>query len=204
MFEKVLVVFAVLSLGGKFIPLPEAGFFFIVSMCLLALIYFLFGYFLFKEKQRFLIFSLSLIIGGGIIGCALARALAGEGVGVAVVERGAPGEEASWAAGGMLAFFRDPERETDRLPDVLYAAMWQRIRVRERGLEQVGALLQSYRVVHVREMAGKLGKSEADAEQLMALAIADGHAHGRLDANTGWFIADGAPAELVRERTAGS
>ena len=50
MFEKVLVVFAVLSLGGKFIPLPEAGFFFIVSMCLLALIYFLFGYFLFKEK----------------------------------------------------------------------------------------------------------------------------------------------------------
>jgi len=51
MFEKVLVVFAVLSLVGKFIPLPEAGIFFIVSMCLLAFIYFLFGYFLFKEKE---------------------------------------------------------------------------------------------------------------------------------------------------------
>ena len=90
------------------------------------------------------------------------------------------------------------------VPGLAFYAMWQRIRVRERGLEQVGALLQSYRVVHVREMAGKLGKSEADAEQLMALAIADGHARGRLDAKTGWFIAEGAPAELVRERTAGS
>lgn len=45
----------------------------------------------------------AVIIGGGVIGCALARALAGEGVRVAVVERGAPGEEASWAAAGMLA-----------------------------------------------------------------------------------------------------
>ena len=36
------------------------------------------------------------------------------------------GRRSGWlgllAAGGMLAFFRDPERETDRLPDVLYAA----------------------------------------------------------------------------------
>ena len=45
----------------------------------------------------------TVIIGGGIIGCALARSLAGEGMKVAVVERGAPGEEASWAAAGMLA-----------------------------------------------------------------------------------------------------
>ena len=36
------------------------------------------------------------------------------------------GRRSGWlgvlAAGGMLAFFRDPEREIDRLPDVLYAA----------------------------------------------------------------------------------
>jgi phosphatidylserine decarboxylase len=36
------------------------------------------------------------------------------------------GRRSGWlgllAAGGMLAFFRDPGRETDRLPDVLYAA----------------------------------------------------------------------------------
>ena len=42
----------------------------------------------------------TVIIGGGIIGCSLARLLAGEGVKVGVIERGAPGEEASWAAAG--------------------------------------------------------------------------------------------------------
>ena len=87
------------------------------------------------------------------------------------------------------------------VPGIAFYGMWQRARIRDRGLEQVGALLQSYQVVHVREMAGKLGKSEADTEQLLALAIADGHARGRLDATTGWFIAEGAPADLVRERT---
>jgi glycine oxidase len=45
----------------------------------------------------------TVIIGGGIIGCSLARLLAGEKLRVAVAERGAPGEEASWAAAGMLA-----------------------------------------------------------------------------------------------------
>jgi len=53
----------------------------------------------------------TVIIGGGVIGCALARALAGEGVRVAVVERGAPGEEASWAAAGMLAPSAEAEKD---------------------------------------------------------------------------------------------
>jgi len=52
------------------------------------------------------------IIGGGVIGCSLARALAGEGVRVAVVERGAPGEEASWAAAGMLAPSAEAEEQS--------------------------------------------------------------------------------------------
>ena len=51
----------------------------------------------------------TLIIGGGIIGCAIARALAGERMKVAIIERGQPGEEASWAAAGMLA----PSAEAD-------------------------------------------------------------------------------------------
>jgi len=54
----------------------------------------------------------TVIIGGGVIGCALARALAGEGVRVAVVERGAPGEEASWAAAGMLAPSAEAEKDS--------------------------------------------------------------------------------------------
>lgn len=44
-----------------------------------------------------------LIVGGGIIGCASALALARRGLGVTVVEAGTPGREATWAAGGMLS-----------------------------------------------------------------------------------------------------
>lgn len=44
-----------------------------------------------------------LIIGGGIIGCALAERLSREGLRVTLLERGLIGREASWAAAGMLA-----------------------------------------------------------------------------------------------------
>jgi len=43
-----------------------------------------------------------IIIGGGIIGLSLAIALRKRGASVLVVERGEPGREASYAAGGML------------------------------------------------------------------------------------------------------
>lgn len=43
-----------------------------------------------------------LIIGGGVIGCAIARNLALQGVRVRVLERGEPCREASWAAAGAL------------------------------------------------------------------------------------------------------
>ena len=43
------------------------------------------------------------IVGGGLIGCALARELAGRGASVTVIEKADPGEEASSAAAGMLA-----------------------------------------------------------------------------------------------------
>jgi glycine oxidase len=46
-----------------------------------------------------------IIIGGGIIGLALSIALRKRGVPVLIVERGAPGQEASHAAAGMLADF---------------------------------------------------------------------------------------------------
>jgi glycine/D-amino acid oxidase-like deaminating enzyme len=44
-----------------------------------------------------------LILGGGIIGCALALELAEENLSVTVVEKAEPGREASWAAAAMLA-----------------------------------------------------------------------------------------------------
>ncbi len=44
-----------------------------------------------------------LVVGGGAIGCGIARELAGRGLEVTVVERGEPGSEASGAAAGLLA-----------------------------------------------------------------------------------------------------
>jgi glycine oxidase len=45
----------------------------------------------------------ALVIGGGIIGSSVAWRLAGEKVSVKVLERGRLGQEASWAAAGMIA-----------------------------------------------------------------------------------------------------
>jgi len=44
----------------------------------------------------------ALIAGGGLIGCAIARELARRGLRVLVLDRQEPGQEASWAAAGML------------------------------------------------------------------------------------------------------
>jgi glycine oxidase len=49
------------------------------------------------------------VIGGGIMGCAVALRLAARGVGVTVIERGIPGAEASSAAAGILG----PQMEAD-------------------------------------------------------------------------------------------
>src|SRR5262245_51637275 len=45
-----------------------------------------------------------VVIGGGIIGLAVAHRLAREKLRITVVERGAVGREASWAAAGYLSF----------------------------------------------------------------------------------------------------
>jgi glycine oxidase len=47
----------------------------------------------------------AIIVGAGIIGISLAIELRKTGMSVLVVEKGEPGREASWAAGGMLADF---------------------------------------------------------------------------------------------------
>jgi len=59
------------------------------------------------------------IVGGGVIGLTIARALAMRGVrNVMLIERGSPGAEASWAAGGILA----PQVEADHESDLFRLA----------------------------------------------------------------------------------
>ena len=51
----------------------------------------------------------AIVIGGGIIGCSVAWQLAAESIATTVLERGRVGQEASWAAAGMIA----PQAEAD-------------------------------------------------------------------------------------------
>ncbi|PYS59877.1 MAG: hypothetical protein DMF76_15260, partial [Acidobacteria bacterium] len=55
-----------------------------------------------------------IIVGGGVIGLTIARALAKRGAGdVVLIEKDQPGLEASWAAGGILG----PQAEADQTDD---------------------------------------------------------------------------------------
>lgn len=61
--------------------------------------------------------SQSLIIGGGVIGLAIARALHKKGFRkITILERGEIGKESSFAAAGMLA----PQAETDKIDDFFH------------------------------------------------------------------------------------
>jgi len=48
-----------------------------------------------------------VIVGAGVIGCAIGRALARRGAAVIIVEKDRPGRAASWAAAGMLSPFSE-------------------------------------------------------------------------------------------------
>ncbi len=69
-----------------------------------------------------------VIIGGGVIGLTIARALSQRGVReVMLIERGRPGAEASWAAGGILA----PQVEVDHQDEFFQLACASRDRYPE-------------------------------------------------------------------------
>jgi glycine oxidase len=71
------------------------------------------------QSNRFPTKSKVVIVGGGVIGLSIARALALRDAGlVTVIEKGEFGREASWAAGGILA----PQVEADSSDDFLKLA----------------------------------------------------------------------------------
>ncbi len=107
----------------------------------------------------------AIIIGGGVIGLAIARALARDGLRVVVLERNAtPGGEASWAAAGMLA----PQSEADApgplfdlclrsralYPDFV-AALWEETRI-DAELCPAGTLLLAEEENEVAALQAKL------------------------------------------------
>src|SRR4029078_6554389 len=71
------------------------------------------------------------IIGGGIMGSAVALRLAQRGVGVTVVERGIPGAEASSAAAGILG----PQMEAEGPGPLLELGLASRALYPSRGAE---------------------------------------------------------------------
>ena len=59
-----------------------------------------------------------VVVGGGIIGLAVAERLQSRGGRVLVLERGSPGCGATWAAGGMLAPVSEAELVEDELVEL--------------------------------------------------------------------------------------
>lgn len=100
------------------------------------------------------------IVGGGIIGCAIAWRLAQARMRVVVIERGEIGREASHAAGGMLV----PLAEADEADDLFHLCMASRAIYADfaRELKQVSGIDVEYRT----EGTLYLSLTEHDDEEL--------------------------------------
>lgn len=100
------------------------------------------------------------IVGGGIIGCAIAWRLGLAGLRVVVIERGEIGREASWAAGGMLA----PLAEANQVDAFFELAVISRAMYADfaRELYQTTGIDIEYRT----EGTLYLALSDADEEEL--------------------------------------
>jgi len=105
-----------------------------------------------------------VIIGGGVIGCAIAYDLAGRNLRALLVEKGQPGREASAAAAGILAVAsgrskRGPMYQLKRASQELYPAL-----VRE--LEERTGIDLEYQTIGVLELI----RTDADEKKYQHLA----------------------------------
>src|SRR3569623_3401429 len=120
-----------------------------------------------------------LIVGGGIMGSAVALRLAQRGVGVTVIERGIPGAEASSAAAGMLA----PQTEADGPGPMLALGLKSRALYPELAVE-------------LREATG----IDVGYQRSGVLALGFGVEDERtLSFRRTWQVAQGQRAELLAE-----
>lgn len=111
-----------------------------------------------------------LIVGGGIIGCALGFRLAQEKLRVTVLDRSEPGQEASWAAAGMLAPTSEHHAvgalaELCRASARLYPEWLSRLGVGEVGYREEGTLQIAFSEEEARAL-DRLPGERLPAEEL--------------------------------------
>ena len=99
-----------------------------------------------------------IVVGAGLVGTAVARALAIAGADVVVIERGVPGAEASWAAGGILS----PQVECDHDGPLLRLCL-QGLKATERLVVELGAHGHDLGVVRGGTLDVAVDDDEAEA-----------------------------------------
>jgi glycine oxidase len=121
----------------------------------------------------------AVVVGGGVIGLAAARALAQRGASVTVIERGSPGAEASSAAAGMLSPLAEAA-EPGPFLDLLLAARTGFPAVADALREETGIDL-GYRSEGTLMLALSAA-DEAEIEERLAWQREAGHEVERLSA----------------------
>lgn len=117
------------------------------------------------------------IVGGGVIGCAIAYELARHQVKVTVIERGPIGKEASWASAGIISYPNRP----DMVPE--------RIELSRRGLARYPSL--------VRELEERTGIGiEYSVPGELTIAVDDEHAE-KERVRAAWQQSQGFAVEAV-------
>lgn len=118
-----------------------------------------------------------VVIGAGIVGCAVARSLAREGLSVLVLDPDPPGQHASWAAAGMLA----PQAETDA-PDPLLPLL---------------LLARSQYPEYIRELEVETGADVGYSDAGMLFLALDERSDARLEKRQRWQSELGLPVERL-------
>lgn len=122
-----------------------------------------------------------VVCGAGVMGCAAARELAGRGWRVAVLDRGEPGQEASWAAAGLLtAQINSPEPSPLTMLRLASRALYKALAAELR--EETGIDIE-YRQCGVLRIAS----DRQEAQVMRELAA--------WQRNEGWSVEEAAPQQ---------